>query len=369
MFYRLSPDGSRRELDLVDFYAGPTPAPCWMIGGGPSLVDLPTAEIAASAAPKFAVNLAGHGLLRPDFWTSYDPTSRFQRSIYLDPSITKFVHRSRAMDLVPETTFKVCEAPATLFFDRAGQRGYHDFPAGSAGWTRPDGGPAPSSDAVTDWQDSLIQAIDIAWRIGFRTLYLAGCDMCVRPGGALLNSAAAAGVVYRRGELLKDFLDRCRQQGLASDEVDPALLAAQYHFEEAKPLAAAVQTDLHYFRVAQYLRLSRRAMALAGLRLVSVTPHSRLNDHFEYQPIDVALTDIRRLIGDPHAEPTRGKYTSRPALGDQHFGPMRDLPPHNWSKAKPAPSPAALPPSRPADQRARLRAALAELPEIAVPRD
>jgi hypothetical protein len=365
MFYRLSPDGARRDVDLGDACAGPGRTPCWIIGGGPSLADLPAAEVAASPAAKFAVNLAGHGVLRPDFWTSYDPTARFLKSIYLDASITKFVHRARAMDLAPGTTFKVCECPATLFFDRQPQRGYHDFPAGGSGWSRPGGGAASDSPAqVTDWQDSLIQAIDIAWRLGFRTLYLVGCEMLVRPSAALVEAARRAGVEYRDREPLQDFMNRCRRAGCAPEELEAAGTAGQYHFDEVKPLAAAVQTDLHYFRVAQYLRLSRRAMSLAGLELISVTAGSRLNDYFRHLTVAEALAEVRRAVGDPATESTRGKYTSQSPPPDD-LAPMRDLPPHNWPRDK-RPAAAALA-EKDQQRRTRLRAALAELPEIAVP--
>jgi len=327
MFFRLHADGAVQPADLRDQFAGPTRTPCWLIGGGPSLADLPTASIAASPIPKFAVNLAGHGLLRPTFWTSYDPTIRFHRSIYLDPSIIKFVHRCRAMDLVPGTTFKVCEAPSTLFFHRAPQLGYRDFLA-------------PRAEAIVDWQDSLVQAIDLAYRLGFRTLYLAGCDMCVRPSAQQLEVARSVGVDHRPGEPLKEFLDRCRRAGLTAGELDPLETGRQYHFDEAKPLAAAVQTDLHYFRVAQYLRLARRAIALAGLEIISVTPHSRLNDHFPYRSAADVLREIAQQIGDPRSETTRGQYTSTAGGPAPDLAPMRDLPPHNWPrKQQPAASP------------------------------
>ena len=126
LFARLETDGNETAMRLEDLYAGPQPSACWLIGGGPSLSMLPTRRIAASALPKMSINLAGIRLLRPNFWTSYDPTARFHRSIYLDPGITKFVHRRRAMEIVPNSTFKVCECPNVLVFDRQ-KRGYSEF--------------------------------------------------------------------------------------------------------------------------------------------------------------------------------------------------------------------------------------------------
>lgn len=193
MFYRMATDGTEIRLSLEDAYSGPSRTGCWIIGGGPALTALPIEQIAASLLPKFSINLAGHGLLRPTFWTSYDPTGRFQRSTYLDPSITKFVSRGRAMDVVPGTTVKVCDSPNTLFFHRDQTVGFHNFlhrPASSLGTDT-----APAHLGVTDWQDSLIQAIHIAYVLGFRTLYFAGCDMHIAPGTAWIERAASVGVI------------------------------------------------------------------------------------------------------------------------------------------------------------------------------
>lgn len=322
MFYRQTTDGTRHDVPLEDLFGGPFPVPCWILGGGPSLARLPVDEIARSPVPKFSINLAGTGLLRPDFWTSYDSTSRFHRSVYLDPSIFKFVHRCRAMDLVPETTYKVCEAPATVFFDRDRQRGFDNFLDRSA-------------TGIADWQDSLIQAIDVAYRLGFRQLILAGCEMFIPPSEALLRAAAEKGVSYRSRELLRDFLRRCEKAGFRKPDLEALSTAQQYHFEEQKPLAAAVQTDFHYFRVAQYLRLSRRSLSASGLELVSVTPQSRLNDDFPFVETGQVLTRLHETIGDPRREQTAGRYTDRQDRRLADLGPMRDFRPHFWAEQKP----------------------------------
>ncbi|MEW4490972.1 hypothetical protein AB1L42_23025 [Thalassoglobus sp. JC818] len=324
MFYRLTTDGRKQSVDLRSFYAGPMSGVCWVVGGGPSLREESIELVNDSPAPVFSMNLAGSGLIRPDFWTSYDPTARFHRSIYLDASVTKFVHRSRAMDLIPETTFKVCDAPATLFVDKSQEPGFTDFPTTT---TTVDGD-------VADWQDSLIQLIDIAYQLGFRKLFLVGCEMLIAPDAALLKLGDDYGIAYQEKELLGDFVKRCREAGATEAELDDLTVTDQYHFDEAKPLRAAIQTDFHYFRVAQYLRLSRRAMSLAGLELISVTPGSRLNDSFPTMTVDAAVAHIHSQVGNPAAEQTRGRYTDDRSRTPAQIGPMRDFRPHFW---KPSP--------------------------------
>jgi hypothetical protein len=323
LFFRITTDQKVLPVAWESACQGPFPTACWLIGGGPSLAALPCQDIARSPAPKLGLNLAGVRLIRPNFWTAYDPSIRFHKSLYLDAGIVKFLPRARAMDLVPETDFKVCECPQTCFFDRDPHRGYHDFlsvqPAG-----------------ILDWADSLVQAIDIAYRLGFRRLYLAGCELCVRPSQEWITRAAQQGVSHVEGEPLPDFVQRCRNAGLSEDDMKRYGLGPQYHFDEAKPFEAAVRTDAHYFRVVQSLRLSRQALSSAGLRLISVTPRSRLNSFFEYQPAEEALDQIRQEVGDPAREPTRGLYTQSVDRRIGSLPPMRDLlPPHRPPAQKP----------------------------------
>ncbi len=362
MFFRIHADGVRTPVDLRDHFAGPLRSTCWIIGGGPSLRNAPCDRIQQSPVPRFAVNLCGFGLLRPTIWTAYDPTIRFHRSTFLDASILKLLTTRRATDLVPGTTYKVGDCPNTLFFERDGQRGFHDFLIDS---------PADDEPGVVDWQDSFVQAIDLAWRLGFRRLLLVGCDMHVRPPEDHIQQAAAAGVIYQPEEPLRGFYDRCRSAGL-----DPARLAAAepvqpYHFDETKSLAAAQQTDFHYFRVTQYLRLSRRAMAIAGLELISATPGSRLNAFFPYRPVEELLNDIAEEIGDPARETTRGQYARRHDSDLVPFAPMKDFKPHNWTTTarEPASRSAAGASSTAAlrQRTARLAAALEDLPDVEVP--
>lgn len=328
-FVRCHTDGTETPLDVTNHYAGPTATPCWLLGGGPSLATLDCHAIAASPAPVFALNLAGHGLLRPDFWTCYDPTQRFHPSIYLDPSITKFIHHRKRADVVaPDRPHKLCDCPATLFFKSHKQRGFADFlPPPNAG--------------IVDWNDTMVQAIEIAYRLGFRTLFLAGTDMAVRPSPEQITAARSRGIDYHHNEPLRNFANRVYEAGV--DKSDFAQLPGPplYHFDETKGWPSTVNTDQHYYRVCQYLRLARRSIALAGLSIVSVTPDSRLNRFFNYIPLDQAVEQIHALTGDPRAETCKGRYTSKGAPPPAQAAPMKDFPPHNWHNKETPPQPPA----------------------------
>lgn len=319
MFYRLSTDGVRTEGALEGSWGGPTRTAAWLIGGGRSLTEEDARRIVETPAPRMGINLAGSGWFRPTLWTAYDPSARFHRSVYLDPGIVKFVHRRRGMDLVPETTYKVCDCPQTYFFDREGERGFGDFLV-------------PGQRGIVDWADSMVQGIDILYRLGIRRIYLAGCEMRVRPSEKQMRTALGRGIEYREGELLLDFVKRCERGGVSAEELDEAGETEVYHFDERKPIRSAANTDFHYFRVAQYLRLSRRNLSLAGVELISTSRGSRLNDYFPYRPITEACREILMEVGDPAEERTAGRYRLTGPRVERELGAMRDFRPHRWEE-------------------------------------
>lgn len=321
MFYRIGTDGVRTEVGLQGTFGGPQRTSVWLIGGGRTLTASVAEQILRTPVPRMCINLAGTGLLRPTLWTSYDPSARFHRSVYLDAGVMKFVHRRRAMDLVPETTFKVCECPQTYFFERDVERGFGNFLSqGHRG--------------IVDWADSMVQGIDLLYQLGFRRIYLAGSEMRVRPTEEQIRMGRAKGVEFTEKSLLSEFVNRCRKGGLSEEILDESGPADVYHFAERKPIRAAANTDFHYFRVAQYLRLSRRAMATAGLELISVTPGSRLNDYFPFIPIEEACAKLMGEVGDPDAEEVTGRYRLTGPRIEAGLGPMKDFKPHRWGEEK-----------------------------------
>ncbi|MCA9098487.1 MAG: hypothetical protein KDA36_08880 [Planctomycetaceae bacterium] len=327
MFYRLSTDGTRVDAALEGTFGGPGRTSCWLIGGGVTLNAGVAAQIVGTPVPRMCINLAGTGLFRPNLWTSYDPSARFHRSVYLDPGIMKFVHRRRAMDLVPETTFKVCDCPQVYFFDRDGERGFANFLSAD-------------QRGIVDWADSMVQGIDLLFHLGIRRIFLAGCEMRVRPTEMQIAIAREKGIEYAENELLSEFLKRCRKAGVTEESLDATGETDVYHFAERKPIRAAANTDFHYFRVSQYLRLSRRAMALAGVDLISVTPGSRLNDYFPFQTVESVCAEMLLEVGDPAHEDVEGRYRLTGPRVMDGLGPMRDFKPHRWGEEKTKPVPA-----------------------------
>ena len=73
-------------------------------------------------------------------------------------------------------------------------------------------------------------------------------------------------------------------------------------------------------------------MSLAGLRLISATPESRMNDHFRYRSVYRVVAEIHRTVGNPEEEETLGLYGQTEERLPPEIGPMQDLRPLNWSR-------------------------------------
>lgn len=341
-------DGTVTDCSFLEnSCSGTNPAPVWIIGGGPSLLNEACDKIQASPAPKFAMNLAGRGrdgeppLIRPNFWTSYDPTSKFHRSIFLDSSIDKFALAGRYKDLIPGGTEKLCDCPRVFFVERE-NRGYADF-LGS------------KFDHVVNCRDSFIQAIDIAYRLGFRVFYCVGVDMMIRPSDAQIELALSVGVQYDRSrslttlalnrknpdvltksDMLRHFLQEYHlKSGLptsadAAKSLEEAGREKQYSFDVQKPFSDACSMDGHMWERVQFLRQARRNLSLCGVQLFSCTAGSRLNDYFPYISVAEAIRRVERYAGVPSNETTKGRYeTVLPSIDLPYH---KDVPPLAWDQ-------------------------------------
>ncbi len=345
LFYRLHTDGTQEDCSwLADSYAGSLSSHAWLIGGGPSLGNLDCATVNKSPACKMAVNFCGRGpdgsglLIKPTHWTTFDPSARFHRSIFMDASIMKFLLGGRKMDLLPGTWVKMCDAPNTYFIDHE-YRGYRDFLS-------------RSSDKILHQRDSFIQAMDIMFRLGFRTLYLVGTELIIRPSPEQIRVAIEHGVRYEGGctgiphskdkdqtvwsDMLSDFLEQCvlKRVGRTRQETIAKLIEVdretQYSFTETKTFQAAVNTDGHYWSTVQYLRNAMKCIRLHGLNLVSCTPGSRLNYFLPYVSIQDAAGDIAEQVGDPVAETIEGRFSGQHEAPGEGLPAMKDIPPYGW---------------------------------------
>ena len=290
---------------------------CWIMGAGPSLRSIDVECIRNSCAPVFGVNNAGRGydgegwLLKPNLWTTFDPTARFSESLFRDPTILKFVRAGRESDMLANRYEKVYSCPGVFSFDEA-PKSREDYIS-------------PVTDTVTNASDSFVQAIDIAVKLGFRTLYLIGAEMRIAPSGEqrrLLESLLKQPLLYGRyvedSGRLTDRLDRMiavasRVSKVPDSDVRKQLAGMereqQYCFGEEKPFESVIRTDIHYWNRAQCIRQAIPAARMHGISLVCCTPNSRLDVCCDTVSEVEASDRILKECGDPASECLKGRYT------------------------------------------------------------
>lgn len=181
-------------LPLNNVYLG---APCFIILSGPSILDLDLSQLQKRGIFTIGVNNSP-SLFRPNAWTSVDPPEKFHDAIWRDPAILKFAHQRSFDDLLrtrlPDGRFarlkhangrdcRVREMPGVVGYNRNA-----NFMPET--WL---------SEPTVNWGNSLrsskknkhprtlntmFAVIKIAYLLGFRAVYLLGCDFHMRAGKA-----------------------------------------------------------------------------------------------------------------------------------------------------------------------------------------
>jgi len=174
-FYQPVPMFFTREgaqLNLIGHYRGHS---AFLICNGPSFVQLNHALLNKPGVMTFGIN-NGPKTFRPNFWTCVDDPVRFLKSIWLDPRITKFVPQAHFEKPIFDNEkwevmkTKVGECPNVigyrrnekfmaerfLFEDTLNWGNHKDYGGG---------------------RSVMLPAIRILFLLGFRRVYLLGCDM------------------------------------------------------------------------------------------------------------------------------------------------------------------------------------------------
>jgi hypothetical protein len=186
----LKPFGRRPQVNLEDTYLG---LPIFLIFSGPSLVDIPSnkkklLEISQLNAFTFCVNNSW-AVHRPTFWTCADGPKKFLSSGWLDPRITKFVPkgqetsklRKKVKDKFIKTGIQVRDCPNVFLYSR-NTKFDHDFyldePTVNWGQTSK----SKCSIGYGGSRSVMLAAIRLSFYLGFRSIYLLGCDFKMEEG-------------------------------------------------------------------------------------------------------------------------------------------------------------------------------------------
>lgn len=164
MFYRFTPSGARISIDLDDLFFGSS---LFLLGGGPSLKDMPLELLKHPSIITLAMNNVPCVFNHPTMWVCADKPPCFSQHIYASPTIMKFTMISRRSEMVGITGKKVFEFPNMFFY------GVKDFSLGDF----------LNKDRDLVWWKSVFPiALQLAHRLGFRRVYLVGCGFKMSKG-------------------------------------------------------------------------------------------------------------------------------------------------------------------------------------------
>ena len=174
-FYQPVPMFFTREgaqLNLIGHYRGRS---AFLICNGPSFVQIDKSKLDLPGVITFGMN-NGPKTYRPTFWTCVDEPVRFLKSIWMDPKITKFVPQSHFEKPIfdnekwEEMKIRVGDCPSVVGYRRnekfvASRFLFED----TLNWG--------NHASFGGGRSVMLPAFRILFLLGFRRVYLLGCDM------------------------------------------------------------------------------------------------------------------------------------------------------------------------------------------------
>jgi len=173
------------NMDLQDSYKGIPGAqetPVFLILSGPSLNKIDLGAVADSGITTLGVNNSW-SVFVPDIWTCVDPPRKFLYSGWADPSIMKLIperlsrltlrrkigEKFTDLDLTPR------DCANTFFYPRNSEFDHETFlRESSINWGQ--SGKTMDSLGFKGGRSVMLAAIKLAYVLGFRRIYLLGCD-------------------------------------------------------------------------------------------------------------------------------------------------------------------------------------------------
>ena len=160
------------EIDLIGQYRG---GPVFLICNGPSFANLDKNLLRKPGIMTFGLN-NGPKTFRPDLWTCVDDPTRFLKSIWIDPKIMKFIPQAHFEKPIFDnntwnmTSLLVGDCPNVIGYRRNEKFNAESFLfENTLNWG--------SSKEFGGTRSVMLPALRISYLLGFRTVFLLGCDM------------------------------------------------------------------------------------------------------------------------------------------------------------------------------------------------
>ena len=154
--YKFLKDGRKKFVDLDDICEGQA---CFLVGGAPSLKDENLELLTRPGIATIAINNAAT-VVKPTFWIGSDKPRCYARQILYDPSIMKFINWGKRDVEVDKIWW--AKYPNTYTYSSTDDFTIHNF--------------LHKSNHIVWWRNTWFAALQLAHRLGFRTVFTIGAD-------------------------------------------------------------------------------------------------------------------------------------------------------------------------------------------------
>lgn len=200
------------SVSLAGFYKGRS---AFLVLSGPSLNQVDLTQLSRRGIVTMGVNNSW-SVHRPTLWTGVDDPGRFIDVGWKDPGILKFVpvcHWGRKLRIqasdgsMRDSVFRVAQMPSVLFYRRVNHFDHQRFlTADSVPW----GNEAQHADSlgIKGKRSVMLAALRLLHHLGFRTVYLVGCDFRMADDRKYAFSETREAAAIRHNNALYDALSR-----------------------------------------------------------------------------------------------------------------------------------------------------------------
>lgn len=266
-----------RDVTLRNQYKGAT---AFLICGGPSFAEVDHSRLRQPGILTMGVNNSVK-TFRPNLWVAVDEANHFLRSIWYDPTITKFFPQGRQLDRIFDsdawawTDRRVTDCPNVVLYQRhTGFKAETFLTEPTICW---------GNDAKQGGGRSvMLVAIRLLYELGIRRVFLLGADFNMQAGKS-------------------------------------------YHFDQAKSQGAANSNNATYRVLNERFTQLRPIFEQHGFHVYNCNPRSKLTA-FDHVPYDRAVQLACEAFGvaDTAAERTAGLYTDKKPSTDR-VDPVPDV--------------------------------------------
>jgi len=273
-------------------------APAFLCVNGPSsMAEIDKSLLYKPGITRMCVN-NGAKAVRPNLWTCVDPPDRFLKSVYFDPTITKFVPRGFCSKALWDTEHdsplhkQLMDAPNVFQYEReVGFDPKKFLTLDKICWGL---GKGQTYKSTTGVRSVMLVATRILCELGFSKIFIVGCDFHMR-------------------------------------EDQP------YSFAESKHSGGCRANNKAYEGLNLIFSELRPELEKAGIHVYNTYSKSGLRA-FDYVPFEDAIALALKPIGDPETEITEGMYGVRKRMAKKieelrdtrklsgEFSPSRALP-------------------------------------------